>query len=849
MVGIVIVSHSAQLAAGVQELATQMVQGAGRSETWANAPRFAIAAGIDDPENPLGTDAMKVYQAIESVYSEDGVVVLMDLGSAVLSAEMALEFLPEEQRAKVRLCEAPLVEGAIAAIVQAANGASLEQVIAEAMGALAAKAAQLSGGEPQHTVPVPLSAPPQHQPTTHNQQLTTEIHLTVQNPMGLHARPAAKFVATASQFPSQITLRNVTTNSPWVNGKSINQVITLGIHNGDDIAIAADGPTADEALQALQHLVETNFGEASVETTLQEICARSQSLTSGQLSGIPASPGIAIGPAVLYQPSIEDVTEQLVDNPQDSWQQLQTAIQTARYELQTLRHQVSAQVGEAEAAIFDAHLLCLSDPAILEAARQRIFDYALDAASAWKVVVARTVRSYEALKDPYLRARAADVSDVGQRVLRLLTGVVSTPLDLTQPSILVATDLSPSQTAQLDPSKVLGICTVTGGATSHTGILARSLGIPAVVGVDAQLLCLSNDTLLALDGETGQVWVQPDDTQLSELQALRDRQLAAQHTLRAAAQQPTFTKDRHQVKVMANICGIADAKAAVDSGAEGVGLLRSEFLYFERTSAPTEEEQLAVYEAIAATLAPHPLIIRILDIGGDKPLPYLNLPREANPFLGWRGIRFLLDCPDILKTQLRAILRTTHKYQIKVMFPMIASVREIRAAKEMLATAQAELRSAGIPFDEAMDVGIMVEVPSAVAMADQLATEVDFFSIGTNDLSQYVMAGDRTNPKVATLADAFEPAVLRMIQQTIIAAHNAGIWVGVCGELASSPLATPILVGLGVDELSMNPPAIPAVKAAVARLTMEEAEAIAREVLQLDSAEAVRDFVEENAGG
>ncbi|HEY9708340.1 MAG TPA: dihydroxyacetone kinase phosphoryl donor subunit DhaM, partial [Oculatellaceae cyanobacterium] len=394
MVGIVIVSHSAQLAAGVQELATQMVQGAGRSEMWANAPRFAIAAGIDDPENPLGTDAMKVYQAIESVYSDDGVVVLMDLGSAVLSAEMALEFLPEEQRAKVRLCEAPLVEGAIAAIVQAANGASLEQVIAEAMGALAAKAAQLSGGEPQQTVALPLSAPPQHQPTTHNQHLTTEIHLTVQNPMGLHARPAAKFVATASQFPSQITLRNVTTNSPWVNGKSINQVITLGIHNGDDIAIAADGPTADEALQALQHLVETNFGEASVETTLQEMCARSQLLTSGQLSGIPASPGIAIGPVVLYQPSIEDVTEQLVDNPQDSWQQLQTAIQTACHELQTLRHQVSAQVGEAEAAIFDAHLLCLSDPAILEAARQRIFDYALDAASAWKVVVARTVRSY-----------------------------------------------------------------------------------------------------------------------------------------------------------------------------------------------------------------------------------------------------------------------------------------------------------------------------------------------------------------------------------------------------------------------------------------------------------------------
>jgi phosphocarrier protein FPr len=424
-----------------------------------------------------------------------------------------------------------------------------------------------------------------------------------------------------------------------------------------------------------------------------------------------------------------------------------------------------------------------------------------------------------------------------------LTGVTLAPLDLKEPAILVATDLTPSETAQLDPSKVLGICTVTGGATSHSGILARSLGIPAVVGVGAELLHLENGTLIALDGATGQVWVEPDDTQIRELQLKRDSQLAGLRTLRTLAQQPAITSDGHQIKVMANSGGVADAQIALENGAEGVGLLRSEFLYSGRMSAPTEEEQLEVYEAIANILSPHPLVIRTLDIGGDKSLPYLNLPLEANPFLGWRGIRLLLDCPDLLKTQLRAILRTTHRHQIKVMFPMIASVREIRAAKEILTTAQAELRSLGIPFDEAMEVGIMVEVPAAVAMADQLAAEVDFFSIGTNDLSQYVMAADRNNAKVATLADAFEPAVLRMIQQTVIAAHNAGIWVGVCGELASSPLATPILVGLGVDELSMNPPAIPAVKAAVVRLTISEAEAIASMMLQLDSAEAVRQYV------
>ena len=860
MVGIVIVSHSEKLAAGVQELAQQMVQGAVRS---------AIAAGIDDPENPFGTDAIQIYQAIESVYSDKGVVVLMDMGSAILSAEMALEFLQEDQRDKVRLCEAPLVEGTIAAVVQAANGADIEQVLAEARGALAAKAAQLSGVRGQEsqelkvescnlqpsnlplrgtlTLEDSLTLRYREQPSTLAGQPKKEIYLTVRNQMGLHARPAAKFVATASRFQSHITVQNVTTTSELVNAKSINQVITLGVSQGHEIAIAATGTDATEALAALQQQVVANFGEATSQTLPATPLAETLTATNAHLSGIPASPGIAIGPVVLYQSAVAEVTEHLGDNPQESWQQLQTAIQTACQELQILRHQVATQVGEEEAAIFDAHLLCLSDPAIVEAARQRIFDYTLDAVSAWKVVIARTVRSYEALKDPYLKARAADVRDVGQQVLRLLTGVTSTPLDFTQPAILVATDLTPSETAQLNPRQVLGICTIAGGATSHSGILARSLGIPAVVGVDAELLGLENGTLIALDGETGQVWVQPDDAHLRKLQTKRSRRFAAQQEQRTAAQQPAVTKDGRQIKVVANIGGVADARIALENGAEGVGLLRSEFLYFERESSPTEEEQLERYEAIANILSPHPLIIRTIDIGGDKPLSYLNLAVEPNPFLGWRGIRFLLDCPDLFKTQLRAIVRATHRYPIKVMFPMIASVREIRAAKEILATAQVELRQAGIPFDEAMEVGMMVEVPAAVVMAEQLAAEVDFFSIGTNDLSQYVMASDRTNSKVANLADAFEPAVLRMIQQTVNAARHAGIGVGVCGELASCPLGTPILVGLGVDELSMNPPAIPAVKAAVAQFSIEEAQAIARDVLQLDSAEAVRGYVEQKA--
>nr|WP_242033221.1 phosphoenolpyruvate--protein phosphotransferase [Coleofasciculus sp. FACHB-129] len=828
MVGIVIVSHSRKLAEGVQALVQQMVQG---------AVSLALAAGIDDPENPFGTDAMQVYQAIESVYSEDGVLILMDLGSAVLSAEMALEFLPEERRHQVRLCEAPLVEGAIAAAVTAASGANIEQVIREARGALAAKASQLSGINPSESVGALVSAPISAQ--------SQVIHLTVRNQMGLHARPAAKFVATASQFQSEITLQNITSSSGSVNAKSINQVVTLVIRQGNEIAIAASGADAQAALAALQQLVEANFGESVAEVRGGETPLPEQPqfpISNSQFSGIPASAGIAIGNIASYQPTVLNVKQQ-ADNPEAEWQQLQTAIEQTRHQIQTLRHQISASAGEAQAAIFDAHLLCLEDPFVIDRTRQLIFDRNFSAAAAWKTVIDETVAAYEALPDSYLQARAADVFDVGQRVMRSLTGTAPASINLPEPGILVATDLTPSETAQLDPGKVLGICTVAGGATSHSGILARSLGIPAVVGVGAELLRLQNGTLIALDGETGEVWVQPDDTQLQELQAKRNRQQAQQQALQSAAQQPAITHDGHQIKVMANILTIQEAKIAVSTGAEGVGLLRSEFLYFDRVSVPTEEEQREAYEAIASILSPHPLIIRTLDIGGDKPLPYLNLPPEANPFLGWRGIRYLLDSPDLLKTQLRAILRASHKHPIKVMFPMVASVREIRAAKEILAAAKTELRSLGMSFDEAMEVGIMVEVPAAVTMADKLAAEVDFFSIGTNDLSQYVMASDRTNPKVATLADAFEPAVLRMIQQTVTAAHHAGIWVGVCGELASSELATPILVGLGVDEFSMNSPAISTVKAAISKLRMDEAEAIASAVLQLDSAKEVREYI------
>lgn len=831
MVGIVIVSHSKQLAEGVRELAQQMTQGIA----------LAIAGGIEDPENPLGTDPIQVQQAIASVYSDDGVIVLMDLGSALMSAEMALEFLPPEQQDRVYLCEAPLVEGAIAACVAAASGSNIEQVIAEARGALAAKAAQLG-------VDTNKPAPTRNEQRTNDKaQQTKEIHLTIRNQLGLHARPAAKFVTTATRFQSQIQVRNLTKNTEFVRGDSINQVATLGVRQGHTIAIAAQGNDADTALAAMQALVATNFGEGDTPIETEAIApSPDRPITPPPnrfLQGIPASPGVAIAPVFQYRPTVVQVQEHYIEDVEVDWQRLHSAIQKTRQEIHTLQTQTTTQSSKDEAAIFEAHLLYLTDPALLDPVRQRIFEQHQNAEFAWQTVVNELAAVYCKLEDAYMQQRANDVVDVGQRVLRSLTGSTPNNLEITQPSILVASDLTPSDTIALNPKKVLGICITLGSATSHSAILARTLGIPAVVGVGAEVLNLTNGTLLGLDGENGRVWVEPEPDILATLQAKYDTISAAQKQAQATAKEPAITRDGKRVTVLANISGIADAQMALELGAEGVGLLRTEFLYLDRSSPPTEDEQLEVYQAIAQTFNHHPLIVRTLDVGGDKPLYYWGLQPETNPFLGWRGIRFCLDRPDIFKTQLRAILRASHGNQIKIMFPMISTVEEVQAAKAVLVEAQTELRQASIAFDEVMEVGIMVEVPSAVAIADKLAAEVNFFSIGTNDLSQYVMAADRTNPRVASLADPMHPSVLRMIHQTVQAGHASGIWVGLCGELASEPLATPILLGLGIDELSLNPQAIPKLKQTITQLTLAQAQAIAASALKLDSATKVRALV------
>lgn len=824
MVNIVIVSHSAKLAEGVRELAQQVVR---------DKVAIAVAGGMDDAEHPIGTDAAKVLKAIESVYSPDGVLVLMDLGSALLSAEVALEALAPDVQAHVRLCPAPLVEGTMAAAVQASTGAPLAQVLAEAQTALSVKNAHLMPPGCQEACTV-LPTAGDGMPPAGGQQ----VRLQIRNPMGLHARPAAHVVKTASRFRADITL---TAGRKSASAKSINQVATLGVRQGQDVVVSAIGPDAAEALAAMMDLAHDNFGDSVTAgikppTSPPETPADTR---GGGLTGIPASPGMALGTAFRYQSRVPEVKEYTVTHVVAEWMRLQAAIAKAHQELETLQEAAGKRIGQNEAAILEVHKMFLQDPALQDKARELILAHQRNAEFAWQSAVEDTAGQYRDLDDDYLRARAADVLDVGQRVLRHLLGVTQPSLETDRPVILVARDLTPSDIAGLNPDLVLGLCTQSGGATSHAAILARALCIPAIVGLTGLMERIKDQQFIALDGGTGRLWLNPSPEQLIELRERQEQWRREQEEVRTSGRQPAVTRDGHGVSVAANIGTPLDAGPALEYGAEGVGLFRTEFLFFDRSTPPDEEEQFSAYRRASQAMGHRQLTIRTLDAGGDKPLPYLAMDKEDNPFLGLRGIRLCLAHADLFKTQLRAILRASYGHHFRLMFPMISTLDELRAARQMLADVQSELRLRGIKFDEQLQVGIMIEVPSAVAIADHLAAEIDYFSIGTNDLSQYVMAADRGNGNVAGLVDALQPAVLRLIHQTVAAAHSEGKRVAMCGELAGNPLASSLLVGLGVDELSMSAVSIPAVKASIRRVSLSEAQEIAQRVLAQRTVEEV----------
>ncbi len=665
----------------------------------------------------------------------------------------------------------------------------------------------------------------------------------------MHARPAARFVQTAAQYEAEITVKNLTTGKGPVSARSLNALATLGAVRDHQILINASGSQAGQALQALQDLVADNFGE---EETQGAVPVQSQP-EGAQESGkpIPISEGVALGPLWHLQIQPPPVPSCETEDPERDWQHLQAAIDQTRDEIRQRRNQLAASLGETEAEIFDAHLLILQDPELLSRAKALIFDQKNNPAAAWDAAIRSAAANYQELEDPYLKQRAADVLDVGKQVLIALAGEPSAPvMKIDQPVILYAQELTPTETSQLEMDKVLGVITATGGPTSHSAILSRALGIPAVSGVKPALLPAADGVLVGLDGFSGQVWVDPDADLQQSLQTRRSQWLDQRQQLLELSTTPAATRDGQRIVVAANVGNVKDAQAALKNGAEGIGLLRTEFLYLTRATPPTETEQIESLEAIGAALAAdgdttRSIIVRTLDVGGDKALPYLPLPVEANPFLGVRAIRLSLRNHELFRTQLRAILQAGESFQFRIMFPMVANLDEVTAAREILAQVHQELEAEERKHAWPIETGIMVEVPAAAVNSDLLARQVDFFSIGTNDLTQYTLAAERGNAALAALNDALHPAVLKLIEGVAASAHQQGKWTGVCGELAGDPLAIPVLVGLGVDELSMNPGSVPRAKAILRALDLAEMQTLAQQAKAAPGAPEARHLARE----
>ena len=672
-----------------------------------------------------------------------------------------------------------------------------------------------------------------------------QLEITINNETGLHARPAKTLVNLVKQFKSDIVIRH---GEKKANAKSLISVLTLGASKGSQLKIEVNGEDEETALAQIESAILSGLGEGesaqeasskpptpSVPKVEEAPAAESKPVKANMLKGVGAAPGIGIGPVFQFQH--QEIPIEMSDGLVIGWERLQDALARAREQLESLNQQMVEKGLKAEAAIFDAHLGLLEDPELTEAVQTRI-QTGQDALKAWKETIEDSAVVVAALNDPILSARADDLRDVGRRVLKLMVGAEDKNDSLPdKPVVVVARELSPSDTVSFNKDLVLGFCIVNGGPTSHTAILARALGLPAIVSVDESVLKLENDSYIIIDGSHGMVTFNPAPEELQAAEQERNNWLEKRRIALEQANAPAITADGRDVEVVGNAGSLADAEKALKMGAAGIGLLRTEFLFLERTTAPTEAEQFDVYRSIAETMGKLPVIVRTLDVGGDKPLPYVPMPREENPFLGERGIRLCLNRPELFRMQLRAILRAGLHGNLLIMFPMVGDIEEYRQARKMLDELQVELN---IPR---VTAGIMIEVPSAALMADVLAQEVDFFSIGTNDLTQYTLAMDRMHPALASKQDGLHPAVLRLIAKTIEGAHKHGKWAGICGELGSDPYAVPILIGLGIDELSVNVPSVPLVKAQIRGLKVSELQSLAQQALECSTAHEVRELV------
>jgi phosphoenolpyruvate-protein phosphotransferase/dihydroxyacetone kinase phosphotransfer subunit len=804
-VGLVVVSHSRALARAAVALAQEMLHG--------KQIRIAVAAGLDD--TTFGTDAAQILEAITTADQGAGVVVLMDLGSAVLSAELATELLDDDARKRVVLCPAPLVEGLVVAAVAAAGGASIDEVAAEAAGALAGKVGHLGQAPVASVVEAADDA----------DELTGRF--VVANPHGLHARPAARLVQEVRRRDAHARVRNRRTASEWVDAVSLSKIATLGVRSGDEVEIRVSGSQAAETLDHVLSLAARNFDETPTDA------APAPEPTVRQ-APIGAAPGLGIGPARSARLGAITIPDTPAEEPAVEWRRVGKAIATVRRTISQLRTRTAREVGEAEASIFDAHQLLLDDAALLDGVRGRI-DGGQSAVSAWSAAVDELAAEFAAVPDPYLRARADDVRAVGDQVLRAMLGIGEGSAGPT--GVLVAADLTPAEAAELDPARVAAVLLAFGSPHAHNVILLRAKGIPVIVCAGPAVLSIPDGATVAVDGARGEFVVDPPEEFRHEFHARVDALARRRQQAHVRAAEPAVTRDGVTVSVGANVGSVDDARAAAAHGADFAGLVRTEFLFLGRQDAPDVEEQLSVYRKIAESLDGRRITLRTLDVGGDKPLEFLPTPAEMNPYLGVRGIRLSLAHPELLADQLLAMVRLAQQTPVSVMFPMVTTLDELFTARELLNEA---IGRAGRGSPPGLQVGMMVEVPAAALKAAAFARHVDFMSIGTNDLTQYTLAADRNNDAVASIGDTFDPGLLQLIRATCHGAAGQAS-VSVCGEFAADERAAGLLIGLGVDALSVTPPAIPGTKEAVRAVDSRDAQRLANEVLSADSAVAVRE--------
>ena len=823
MTGLVLVSHSRRLAEAVVDLIKRTV-----------APDIPIAAagGVGDDRAELGTDALDIQDAILKVRSPDGVMVLMDMGSAILSAETAKELVGMEMEEPLVLCSAPLVEGSIAAAVQIQIGSALAEVTSAAQQGLAPKQEQLDD-----------TAPPSPPATTAEAPAGpgTVFAVTVLNEHGLHLRPAANLIKALAPFKATVQIENLSAKRGPVAAKSLVDLARLQVRQGDQVRFSIAGPDQEAAISAINGLVQINFGDNATPVAKPPVVSATD-------QPFPVSAGIAIGHPIFLEQLEPPIPSYAVpDEPaaKIEFEKLQGALDRAEKAFNSRFERLRSTLDPETLAILEAQRLILTDQTIIADVLKRIHDQYENAAQAWHTVLSALAAEQESVSDEYLRARAADFREIRSLVLNELreqTEKMVLP-DNGANSILVCDELTPSLADTIGSTAIQGILQLHGGATSHGAILARALRLPSIGGAAGATDQIRRAEYVGFDGEKGTLWIDPSPEVRANIEATQAASRTAFEAALSQSREPAETSDGLVINIAANAGSKDDVAAAVRYGADSIGLFRSEFLFQKFHQLPSEEEQLSAYQDALSPFGSRVVTLRLLDIGGDKPLPFLTVPHEANPFLGVRGIRLLFQNEKFCRSHLRAVLRLSADYQIKILVPMVTDRAELIRLKKLFGELHEELTTQELPHKWPAPIGAMIETPSAAVLADQIAAECDFLSFGTNDLTQYVLCAERGNPALNMYADALHPAVLRTCRPAIAAAHSRKISISVCGEIASDPEAVPILLGLGIRELSVAAAAVPNIKALVRQLEVSQISTRLSERLDaFETADAVRMF-------